>query len=77
MDAYTTHPYGLRCKAGVPSEPTLCDWHSTHHYCAICEGWYGVPHDEIHNGPDAHPTANSRWDGCACALCMKPVPPLR
>ena len=56
----------FRCTAGQTPEPSGCERHSSHHYCKTCEGWYGVPHDRIHEGVNKHP----RWDmDCACRPC--------
>lgn len=29
------------------------------HYCGVCNGYYGVPHDDVHPKHEA-------WDWCAC-----------
>jgi hypothetical protein len=58
------------CVAGQRTFPDAWTWHN-HHWCNTCEGWYGVPHDGIHAGPDAHPHAalhNPRQ--CACRPCQ-------
>jgi hypothetical protein len=63
----------LRCRPGGTSRPTRCGWHVEHHWCDTCEGWYGVPHDGIHQGPDAHPQTLSKAVGCACRPCRQAV----
>lgn len=55
----------VRCMAGQPVNPTKCNRHLTHHWCDVCEGYYGVPHD----GPEAHSTKWRR--DCVCRPCRE------
>lgn len=57
------------CDAGQPVEPYGCERHSEHHWCDTCRGFYGVPHDGIHDGPNAHPRGPSDAEQCACRPC--------
>ena len=69
-DYYSPYPDGsLRCKPGNARLPRKCSWHPEHHWCETCEGFYGVPHDNIHEGPSAHPTTNAHQ--CACRPCVE------
>lgn len=61
-------PGEVRCEAGQVEFPAECNRHKEHHWCATCEGYYGVPHDGIHEGPDAHPNYRDAPQ-CACRLC--------
>ena len=61
------------CNPGEAGDPgRSCTVHGgEHHYCATCKGWYGVPHDRIHeDGPvrSAHPCGRL-GDHCACRPC--------
>ena len=68
-DYYLPDPQGDRkCKPGNKHEPQRCDYHPKHYWCVTCEGFYGVPHDFIHEGPNKHPMAAPR--NCACRPCM-------
>lgn len=64
---------GTRCEAGQKNNPVECNWHHTHHWCQTCDGWYGVPHDGIHNGPLAHPRSLHEARQCACRPCKEYV----
>lgn len=64
---------GTRCTAGQEDEPTLCGWHHSHTYCQTCDGWYGVSHEGIHNGPMAHPRSLHEARQCACRPCREYV----
>lgn len=45
-DGYRLDSVGdLRCEPGSATLPTLCEWHTDHHWCDACEGFYGIPHD--------------------------------
>jgi hypothetical protein len=61
-----------QCEAGQPAPPVGCERHRDHYWCGTCEGHYGVPHDGIHEGDDAHPWGNL-WDRrqCACRPCKR------
>jgi hypothetical protein len=60
------------CNPGEPENPSSwCRMHSSHHYCATCVGWYGVPHDMIHGESPhshAHPMG-TLGPQCACRPC--------
>jgi hypothetical protein len=61
-----------RCEAGQNELPFGCDRHGDHYWCETCLGFYGVPHDGIHEGPDAHPAAYGiERQQCACRPCRK------
>lgn len=61
-----------QCEAGQPVPPLGCDRHQEHYWCETCRGFYGVPHDGIHAGPDAHPaTFTSERNQCACRPCKE------
>jgi len=68
----------LRCEAGSPEMPTLCEWHSEHHWCDACEGHYGVIHDlfgchtmQRVQGIILPGSSRPRPDGqCACRWCQ-------
>lgn len=68
-----SHYFGAewQCEAGQKDEPVGCERHGEHHWCGVCEGWYGVPHDRIHEGPNAHPYGNNDTTQCACRPCKK------
>ena len=61
----------IRCEPGEKTDPTgHCERHGPHHFCETCEGYYGVPHTGIHEGPHAHPNQFTfRVDGCVCRIC--------
>ena len=63
----------FRCKPGTTDDPTgKCTWHPRHHWCNTCEGFYGVPHDSIHEDIPvraAHPYGNRDVRQCACRPC--------
>lgn len=40
-------------------------------YCEICDGYYGVPHDNIHTGPRPHPLRDWPASVCACRPCQE------
>jgi hypothetical protein len=64
-------PWGetlVRCEPGEREMPVDCMRHSNHYFCRTCEGYYGVPHDGIHTGPDKHP--NRFYRDCACRMCV-------
>jgi hypothetical protein len=55
--------------ANVPGEPEVYRGSGITdpaHYCQVCHGWYGVPHDGIH--PD-HPRGLKTAQWCACRPC--------
>ena len=58
---------GKKCKPGNTVAPTRCDYHAAHFWCRTREGFYGVPHDFIHEGPVAHPLTNPH--NCVCRPC--------
>jgi hypothetical protein len=58
-----------RCRPGNTVMPNVCDYHLKHYWCTTCEGYYGVPHDFIHEGPDAHPVWP--YSECACRPCQE------
>lgn len=61
-------PPEIRCEPGQVTDPTgHCERHGQHHYCRTCGGFYGVPHDDIHSGPQKHP--NRFAHQCACRVC--------
>lgn len=55
----------LACFAGQPRKPTRCDRHHEHHWCDVCEGYYGVPHDDCHG--DGHTPQRH----CVCRPCRE------
>lgn len=60
-----------KCRPGELENPDgWCTWHRPHVYCATCRGWYGVPHDGIHEGPFAHPYQMWEAENCWCRVCM-------
>lgn len=67
----------LRCDAGSPELPILCEWHDDHYWCDACKGYYGVPHDLMGchtmqhvQGTILPGSTRPRPDGqCACAWC--------
>lgn len=68
---YAPYPDGLlKCRPGGKTYPSKCDFHGKHHYCDTCEGFYGVPHDGIHEGDNAHPVPGRAKD-CVCRPCQK------
>ena len=58
-----------RCTAGQIKYPERCTWHPDHHWCEVCQGWYGVHHDGIHEGPGMHPRGYWEATQCACRPC--------
>lgn len=57
----------VRCMAGQPTEPTTCTRHHTHYWCTVCEGFYGVPHDDTYTH-----TERARHDRhCVCRPCRE------
>lgn len=60
---------GKKCKPGNKHEPKRCDYHPKHFWCRTCEGFYGVPHDGIHEGPKKHPLDNP--SNCVCRPCRE------
>jgi len=60
-----------RCTAGQTERPDDCTWHHTHHWCVFCEGWYGVPHTRVHDGPNRHPQSPWEAEQCACRPCRE------
>ena len=71
-DYYPPDPRGDRkCKPGNKHEPKRCAYHAEHFWCGTCEGFYGVPHDFMHEGPGAHPLRTA--DFCVCRLCQQRV----
>lgn len=60
--------YEWQCEAGQFDQPIGCERHRDHHWCEFCLGFYGVPHDGIHEYPTAHPRGAGR---CACRPCKK------
>lgn len=61
----------IRCEPGEQTYPRDCERHSEHHWCGVCAGYYGVPHDGIHTGPNPHPNQFTyRVDGCVCRVCV-------
>lgn len=61
------------CTAGQATIPTDCGRHANHHWCGVCEGFYGVPHTGVHDGPRRHP--RDLWSArmCACRPCKQYV----
>lgn len=69
-DGYREYEDGsARCLPGNREFPDRCSWHSEHHWCSTCKGWYGVPHERIHDGPNAHPVPMHVRAGCVCRPC--------
>lgn len=61
-----------QCEAGQSLPPIGCERHSDHYWCETCRGFYGVPHDVIHEGPNAHPaTFPGERNQCACRPCKE------
>ena len=58
------------CTAGQEDKPVGCERHSNHFWCTTCEGYYGVPHTDIHTGRNKHPEG-SRYEYCACRPCRE------
>jgi hypothetical protein len=61
----------MDCTAGQTTMPTECDRHASHHWCGVCEGFYGVPHTGMHEGLDAHPRDLHSAQQCACRPCNR------
>lgn len=61
----------MDCTAGQTTMPTECDRHASHHWCGVCEGFYGVPHIGIHTGLMAHPISLHSAQQCACRPCQQ------
>lgn len=59
------------CTAGQAIMPTECARHHEHFWCAVCEGFYGVPHTGMHDGPNAHPRDLWSAQQCACRPCQQ------
>lgn len=58
-----------KCEAGTKIDPSAwCTWHGYHYWCATCQGFYGVPHVGIHEGPNKHPNYRDSAT-CACRVC--------
>lgn len=38
----------------------------SNYWCATCDGWYGVPHDNVHTGRWKH-----QANHCVCGVCQK------
>lgn len=74
---YKPGPHGWKkCKPGNKVRPAVCDYHTEHHWCDVCEGFYGVPHDGgMHDGPSAHPMRDPRK--CVCRVCVGAATPMR
>lgn len=60
-----------QCEAGQSMPPDGCERHREHWWCETCRGFYGVPHDGIHEGPNAHPPLGIEQNQCACRPCKK------
>ena len=62
--------FEIRCEPGEDIDTTgICEIHHTHTWCVVCQGFYGVSHDRIHWGHNAHPYGNSDWTQCVCRPC--------
>lgn len=60
------------CTAGQTKMPTDCRRHANHYWCGVCEGFYGVPHDNIHSpAAKAHPRSLHSAQMCACRPCQQ------
>jgi hypothetical protein len=71
MTYISRSPFGseVRCEPGETTNPTgVCERHPHHYWCSTCLGFYGVPHDGMHEGRNAHPNTPSARD-CACRIC--------
>jgi hypothetical protein len=61
-----------RCTPGRKTVDRSCNAHPVHHWCAACEGFYGVPHDygchtkEVKAGRGTNPNPGQ----CACRFCQ-------
>ena len=58
-----------QCEAGQLDRPIGCQRHREHHWCEPCKGYYGVPHDSIHEGFRRHPRGGISDLQCACRPC--------
>lgn len=58
----------VRCEPGEVVYPLDCERHPVHHWCGTCQGYYGVPHTGIHEGPNAHPNIMGSRE-CVCRIC--------
>lgn len=58
--------FSHRCKPGRKTIDRKCTWHSDHHWCEACEGYYGVPHDA---GCHSRGNQSHSIRGCACRYC--------
>ena len=64
-----------RCEAGQADMPTreTCNRHQSHHWCATCKGFYGVPHTGMHGKGSWHGSWMSVALQCACRPCKNLV----
>ena len=60
----------MRCEPGE-ANPAGCEWHPQHYFCRVCDGFYGAPHDGIHDGASAHPRSMWQAEQCACRPCKR------
>lgn len=59
------------CIPGQTTMPTDCTRHHSHHWCSVCEGFYGVPHTGMHEPGSRHGNDLHMARQCACRPCQQ------